>query len=186
MVLKKSETAKTSNQPANNAQTESSDINTENPLQNLTFANIEQLRKASKEATYRNLLLSVIIIIFMTASVLLNKTLLEKCDPKIFNVASSCVQYSKNLVFSSKQFLSEQINKPYILTIGEYGELSLAKEEAIKLLPELKQIDIKKLDNGMYTFQIERFPSKKQAYAYAGKYIKNGFNSVHVRYLPNQ
>lgn len=186
MVLKKNETAKVSNQPASKVQAESSDINTENPLQNLTFSNIEQLRKASKDATYRNLLLFIIFVFLMTASVLLNGTLLKKCDPKIFNAIASYVQHSKNLVFSSKQFLYEQTNKPYILTVGEYGELTLAKEEAIKLLPEFKQIDIKKLDNGMYTFQIERFSSKKEAYADADKYAKNGFSSVHVRYLPNQ
>lgn len=149
----------------------SSQTNIQNPFSSLNFTDVE---KEISGTSYNFWLISVVIILLFS-SVVLNQFFIEKLDPKVF----SCVS-------AVKEFAVGQINKPYVLTVGEYGNFAIAKEEALRLLPQLKQIDIKKLESGIYTFQIERFASKEKAYLSRDKYVKNGFNEVHVRYLLSQ
>ena len=80
-------------------------------------------------------------------------------------------------------FFVDQIKSPYVVTIGEFKTFANAKEEAIKLLPTFKQIEIKQLMSGVYTFEMERFSSKDKAYSLANEFMQDGLNSVHVRYL---
>ncbi len=80
-------------------------------------------------------------------------------------------------------FFTDQIKSPYVVTIGEFKTFPSAKEEAIKLLPRFKQINIKQLMSGLYTFEMERFTSKDKAYLLANEFMHDGLNVVHVRYL---
>jgi hypothetical protein len=106
----------------------------------------------------------------------------------IFLVISSFILnpfFSKNLEPLALKYFSMLFNKPYILTVGEFKDFSTAKNNAVKLLPELKQINIKQLSTGAYTFEIEKFTSKEKAYKESTRLKQGGFDSVHVRYLPD-
>ena len=150
---------------------DSSSLDTKNPFDSLKFTDVE--KKVS--STSYNFWLILVVAVLLFSSIALNQFFVEKLDPQIL----SCVS-------AIKEFTVGYINKPYVLTIGEYGNLAIAKEEALKLVPQLKQVDIKKLESGIYTFQIERFASKEKAYLWRDKYAKDGFNEVHVRCLLNQ
>ena len=136
----------------------------ENPVEKLRFRELREQRK-------NNVWISALVILLIS-SIALNSSVLKKADYKFFNLF-------KNL----NDFMLAELNSPYVVTIGEYGNVLVAKDEAIKILPQFKQIDIKKLDSGVYTFEMERFSSKKKAYTLANKFIQDGLDGVHVRYL---
>jgi hypothetical protein len=116
---------------------------------------------------------------------LLNNFFTKSFDPVVFKLLSFPHLLQKENILSPKDFVMNQIKKPYVLTVGEFGNSALAKDEATKLLPKFKEITIKQLDTGIYVFEIERFSSKTKAYLTAGKFIQDGLDSVHVRYLPS-
>ena len=155
---------------------------TENPLERLSF---RKYRKKQKTRFSSNFYLFIFVALLLSASIVLNKFFLEKLDPKLFKITSTSTSFIKSIFVSSQDFVIGQLEKPYVLTIGEYGNFSIAKEEAFKLLPKFKQIHIKQLNSGVYTFEMERFASKKKAYFAAEKFMKEGFDVVHVRYLLN-
>ncbi|MBI2995970.1 MAG: hypothetical protein HYY52_04625 [Candidatus Melainabacteria bacterium] len=146
------------------------DKNTENPFYKLAFKE----NKVKKN----NLWLMFLIISLISVSIFFNSFFLKKLDPLIINTVTTSVSLLK-------EFYRGLFDKSYVLTIGKYGDLLIAKEEAIKLLPQFKQINIKQLNTGIYVFEVERFGSKKKAYLTANKFIQDGFEEVHVRYLPN-
>ena len=162
---------------------------TENPVDRLTFRN--QI-KENKQRQKNNLLfsakfwLSVLVVVLLCTSIFLDSLFLHKLDPAVYKIIRGSVFLGKRVVSAPKNFLIDQFQKPYVLTIGEYGNLTIAKDEALKLLPQFKQINIKELKSGIYTFEIERFSSKKKAYLLSEQFKQNGFESVHVRYLLNQ
>lgn len=117
-----------------------------------------------------------IALVVVLVSFLLSPFLSKQIDPLVFKVLSMPFVAVENFCF-------DQVAKPYVLTVGEYGNFSIAKSEAIKLLPILKQVNIKQLSSGIYTFEIERFSSKKKAYKSLTKLEQGGFEVVHVRYL---
>lgn len=163
-------------------------IQIENPVEKLDFANTistslsNTQEKIPEVFNSFNFLILLLIVLLLGTSVSLNKLFSDKLDPLLFKVVS------KSGFLPSKTFacFKNWISAPYVLTIGEYESLDIANEEAIRLLPQLKQIDIKKLNTGIYTFEIGRFSAKEKAYLLAGEYAMAGFSGVHVRYLPNQ
>ena len=84
------------------------------------------------------------------------------------------------------KFVFDQLNKPYVITIGNFNSYMSAKEKAIELLPKLKKIEIIKLSTGNFTFKIEKLSSKQKAYEVSKELTQDGFPDVHVRYLPVQ
>lgn len=140
-------------------------LKTENPVFKLSF------QKPNK----RNVYLSLIVICLIGLSILSNMFFLEKFDRIVINFFSHPQSYIYNLV-----------NKPFVVTIGEYGNLGVAKDEAIRLLPKLKQIKITQLNSGIYTFELDRFAFKEEAYSLAKMCEIEDFDAVHVRYLPSQ
>lgn len=157
-------------------------VRTENPLERLSF---RKYRKKKKTHLSFNFYLFILVVLLLGASIFLNNIFLEKLDPKLFKITLTSASFIKDIFTSSQNFVIGQLEKPYVLTIGEYGNFSIAKEEAFKLLPKFKQIHIGQLDSGVYTFKIGRFTSKKKAYFAAEEFIKEGFDAVHVRYLLN-
>lgn len=160
-------------------ETKDPSFSTDNPVSKLQFQTLQ--RKKTNKINFLNIFLSnnswmfVPALILIFTSISLNKLLLEKLDPGIFTAMS----FSKSLVL-------DQFTKPYVVTLGEFGNLGIAKEEAVKLLPQLRQVNIKQLKSGIYTFEIERFSAKKKAYFLADEFMQKGFDVVHVRYLPDQ
>lgn len=150
-------------------------VKTVNPFEKLLFPVLED-SKSKKTLEKKNLWLPVIIVLFICSSIFLNSFLKTNLDPLVVGTVSSV-----------KSFVSDNLNKsnkPYVVTVGEFGNFSLAMEEAKRLLPELKQINIKELDSGIFTFEIEKLSSKKEAYLLANALVKDNLELVHVRYLP--
>ena len=138
-----------------------------NPFEALTFNNVKTETK-KKNISYK-FWFSLLVVLFLTISVLFNGMISSKLDLVLYKFINS---------------LSDQINKPYVLTIGNFESFDLAKSKAIELLPRLRQINIKQLPTGNYAFEIDKYGSKEKAYSVAKKFTQNGFGSVHVRYLP--
>ena len=153
--------------------------NTENPVEKLRFQELREQRKNKKRLkvviTSYNLWISVLVVFLISASIAFNSSVFKKADYKFFNLAAI-----------ASDFVLAQFTSPYVVTIGEYGNVLVAKDEAIKILPQFKQINIKKLDSGIYTFEMERFSSKNKAYALANEFRQDGLDVVHVRYLPKK
>lgn len=162
-----------------------SEFSCENPYETLVFRN-KIRRKKNNNSLRFNFLLILLIVTLITSSILLNNFFTKSLDPVIFKLLSFPHLVQEGNILSPKDFVMNQIKKPYVLTIGEFGNSALAKDEASKLLPKFKEITIKQLDTGIYVFEIERFSSKKNAYLAAGEFIQDGLDSVHVRYLPDQ
>lgn len=150
---------------------------TKNPFESLTFNTQDSETKAQAENEKLKFLLSykfwftVFVILSLSVSLFFNQLVSLKFDPFLFNLVSS---------------LQNQINKPYVLTVGNFESFDAAKNEAIELLPKLRQINIKELPTGNYAFEIEKYASKEDAYSASKDLIRDGFESVHVRYLQDQ
>ena len=146
-------------------------INTENPVEKLHF---DKGKNSSQHATAEsnNFWLASVVALLISASIMLNSFFVKSCDPILVNA-----------IKNSTNVFNDQINKPYIVTIGEFSNFNSAKKEAIELLPKLHQVNIKELNNMIYAFEIEKLGSKEKAYSLANEFTKKGFSSVHVRYL---
>lgn len=140
-------------------------IDTSNPVEGLHFDNYEKNTTYKRSGVFTFLIVSIILLSMTT---------------------SLCFNSLQNCFIIFKSTLVDLITCPYVVTIGEYKDFKIAKENAIKLLPKLRQINIKQFKNGIYTFEMDRLNSKKEAYLLAKKFLDAGFDSVHVRYLPNQ
>lgn len=160
-------------------------MNTENPVDRLSFSSVRK-RKDIKIKNYSNLGLLLITVCLICLSIFFNSYFIEKIDPVLFKTFSSMSTAVNENAFEPGRLVSDLIMRPYVVTIGEFGNYSIAKDEAIRLLPTLKQIQIKELESGVLTFEIERLGSKKNAYSLANELIQRGFESVHVRYLPRK
>ena len=142
---------------------------TKNPFETLTFDNTKtEIKK--KKASYQFWIL-ILIVVSLTVSVLFSRVISSKFDPSLYKLINN---------------LSAQVNKPYVVTIGNFEDFDIAKSKAIELLPKLRQINIKQLPTGNYTFEIDRLASKEKAYSIANEFKHDGFEPVHVRYLPGQ
>ncbi len=113
----------------------------------------------------------LLIILSFSVSILFNRFISTKIDPVIYGLMKNPVS---------------QINKPYVVTLGNFKNYQIAKNKAVELLPKLRQINIKQLPTGNYTFEIDSFPSKEKAYSIAEDFKQDGLEPVNVRYLPNQ
>ena len=166
------------------------EINTENPIEQLTFIKQRVRNRKNKTKSFFKPDYKFWLLLFICTSLgisfFFNKTFLKTFDPYVVRIVSNTSCYGGNLLDSIQEFTIGLIYKPYVLTVGEYGNFAIAKERAIKLLPYFKQIDIKKLKSGTYVFEIQRFSSKKKAYRIANKLSRNGLDEVHVRYLQDQ
>ena len=164
------------------------DTKTENPVEKLSFNDTKKINKISilSQLNFKEISLFLLIVVLLSSSIVLNGTLVNKFDPQVYKLFSSVSGLLKNGVDLKKNIFVDCFTKPYVVTVGEYGNFAIAKEEAIKLLPKLRQVDIKKLKSGIYTFQISRFVSKKSAYLLADDFMRDGFDAVHVRYLLDQ
>ena len=143
--------------------------NIKNPFETLTF-NDSVRTKVRKKISYK-LWFSILIVLLLVTSVLFNRVISLKFDPVLYKAINN---------------LSAQISKPYVVTVGNFESFDLAKSKAIELLPKLRQINIKQLPTGNYTFEIDKYGSKEKAYSVSQEFIQDGFESVHVRYLPSQ
>lgn len=155
-----------------------SDSITKSPFDKLDFEEEDELYEVKKQSYFSlgKIRLLGIVFLVVLSSFLLNPFLSKKIDPLVFKIISMPFTAIENFCF-------DQVAKPYVVTIGEYGNFSIAKSEAVKLLPVLKQVNIKELGSGLYTFEIERCSSKKKAYKILSKLEQGGFEVVHVRYL---
>ena len=156
---------------------------TENPVEKLSF---QEYRKRKQELFNYKFWLFLFVIFLLGASIFLNTLHLKRLDQGLLKLISTPAAFINEVFSSTQNFLYDQINKPYVVTLGEYGNFAIAKDEAIKLVPKLKQINIKQLNSGIYTFEIDKLASKNKAYAIANEFIEAGYDGVHVRYLPNQ
>ena len=150
-------------------------INVKNPARKLRLKSYKQNIYAPKTFGYKNRIVFAVVIVLLLASAIFNNTFSRVLDAQLMNFFGAC-----------KGFLVDNATAPYVVTIGEYGNFAIAKEEAKNLLPKLRQLDIKEISPGVYTFEIDRFNSKKNAYKLAKELIRDDLSSVHVRYLPSQ
>ena len=147
--------------------------NTKNPFETLTFDELKTEVKKKKIIflpSYK-FYFSVLVIVLLAFSVLFNGVISSKLDPVLYKLINN---------------LSALTNKPYVVTIGNFESFEIAKGKAIELLPRLRQINIKQLPTGNYTFEIEKCGLKEKAYSIANEFTHDGFESVNVRYLPDQ
>lgn len=127
------------------------------------------------------LLLFVVFLLF--SSIFLNRYFMENVDPKLYNFLKVKYVFVRNSLSDIQNKIINHVKKPYVLTSGEYADFNSAKDAAVDLLPMFKIIDIKQLNNGIYTLEIERFSSKKQAYENASLIKNQKGLSINVRYL---
>ncbi len=150
---------------------------TKNPFESLTFNTHDSATKIqSKNEKFQFLFsykfwFTVFVILSLSVSLFFNQLIPLKVDPFLFKLINS---------------FQNQINKPYVLTVGNFESFDTAKTRALELLPKLRQINIKELPTGNYAFEIEKYASKEDAYSASKKLIQDGFESVHVRYLQDQ
>ena len=142
---------------------------TKNPFETLIFNKVSTKIK-TKKTSYKFWFL-ILVVLLLAVSVLFNRTVSSSFDPALYKLINN---------------LSDRINKPYLVTIGNFEDFDTAKSKAIELLPKLRQINIKQLPTGNYTFEIDRYGSKEKAYLVSEEFIHDGFESVHVRYLPDR
>ena len=145
-----------------------------NPFEKLLFPENKEIKLKLNIFSYK-LWLGLFIVGMFSLSILLNTSSTQKADSALFG-----------FVNNFKQLISNQITKPYVITIGEFQTFDEAKQRAFELLPRFKQINIKQLPTGTYTFQVQRFASKQKAYSISEEFKEKNFEAVHVRYLPNQ
>ena len=146
---------------------------TKNPFETLTFNNQQIEIKSEKKkitSSYKFWFL-VLVVLSLAVSIFFNSLIASRLDPIVYKFINS---------------LLDQVNKPYVVTIGDFKTFEAAKSKAIELLPKLRQINIEKLPTGNYTFEIDKCSSKEKAYSISREFTHDGFESVHVRYLPNQ
>ena len=147
---------------------------TKNPFEALTFnevnSEVEGKRKTTFVWSYK-FWFSLLVLLLLTVSVLFNGVISSIFDPVLYKMINN---------------LSVSVNKPYVVTVGNFESFEIAKSKAVELLPQLRQINIKQLPTGNYTFEIEKCGSKEKAYSIAGEFIQGGFGPVNVRYLPGQ
>ena len=146
---------------------------TKNPFETLTFNNQQTEIKSKKKkitSSYKFWFL-VLVVLSLVVSVFFNGLIASRFDPIVYKFINS---------------LLDQVNKPYVVTIGNFQTFEIAKSKAIELLPKLRQINIEQLPTGNYTFEIDKCSSKEKAYSISKEFIHDGFESVHVRYLPGQ
>ena len=150
-------------------------VDVSNPARKLRFQTYKQNIYLPEVAGHKNTIVFSVVIALLLISALFNNTFSRNLDTQLMNFFANC-----------QSFLVDNTTAPYVVTIGEYGNFAIAKEEAKDLLPKLRQLDIKEISPGVYTFEISRFNSKKKAYKLAKELIRDDLGSVHVRYLPNQ
>lgn len=148
-------------------------IDVKNPTRKLQFQSYKQ-NYVPETVEYKNTIVFAVVVVLLLISAVFNNTFSRNLDINLVNFFATC-----------KNFLVDNTTAPYVVTIGEYGNFAIAKEEAKDLLPKLRQLDIKEISPGVYTFEISRFNSKKKAYKLAKELIRDDVSSVHVRYLPN-
>ena len=158
-------------------------IKSSNPIENLSFKDVAENKKIPSNA---NFFLILFVAFLLSTSVLLNPFFSKNLDPILFKSITSSISFIKRNIHGVKNVVIDSLIRPYVVTIGEYGNMAIAKEEAERLLPKLRQIYIKELPSGILTFEVERLGSKKEAYELANELIQNGFEVVHVRYLPDK
>ena len=154
-----------------------------NPIENLSFQDVAEDKKISGNV---NFFLVLFVVVLLSASVLLSSYFSKNLDPVLYKSVSSCLFCVKGNIDGVKNIVTESLTSHYVVTVGEYGNMVIAMEEAKRLLPKLKQIYIKELESGILTLEIDRSGSKKEAYKLAGKLMQDGFEVVHVRYLPDK
>ena len=148
---------------------------------NTTKQKVLQSKGLNKFSSYRFWLILISVFLLLT-SIYLNQLVSTRIDL----VMLPWIGQASFIPKPCKQFIFEQIKKPYVITLGHFSNFDTAKEKAIELLPRLKQIDIKQLPTGSYTLEIERFSSKEKAYVLLKQIKQDGFQGVNVRYLPIQ
>ena len=154
------------------------DSKVENPVEKLNFEFGVIRKKRKKPKISFQFVLAIVSALFVLLSISLNTVFLKKIDPSI-----GILTMTKNFLFSPVEFAKCIICKPYAITIGEYGNLLIAKEEAIKLLPLFKAVDLKQLKSGLYTIEISRFSSQKKANAEIEKIRRYNIENLKIRYL---
>lgn len=167
---------------------------TQNPVEKLDLfpesevktdnAQIDQNKKINKNLPNYNFWLILVVVGLISSSMVFNSYFAKKVDPVLFKLLalSNSVIQDNGL----SRLVGDIILRPYVVTIGEYGNYAIAKDEAVRLLPVLKQINIKELDSGILTFEIDQLGSKKEAYSLASELTQRGYEAVHVRYLPKK
>lgn len=129
------------------------------------------------------LFLLLFIVFLLFSSIFLNRYFKENVDPKLYSFLKVKYVFVRNSFSDIQNKIIDHVKKPYVLTSGEYADFNSAKDAAVNLLPKFKVINIKQLNNGIYTLEIERFSSKKQAYENASLIKNQKGLFVNVSYL---
>lgn len=161
-------------------------LKTWNPTENLKLMLDEKQKQKFIISNKRNLILFAFVGILFFASASLNSHFSGKYDAAFIRAISLPFVNTAQFLVAGKSFIFDNLTSPYVVTVGEYGNIGVAKDEAKKLLSQFRQIDIREISKGVYTFEITRFSSKEKAYELADKLTLDDLSAVHVRYLPGQ
>lgn len=150
-------------------------------VQKSSFIHIN--KRVSKSTNKRNLIVLSLCVFLLSSSIMLNSFFIKTIDPIVVSVVSMPYKITAGVASLMNKLFYNFAVKPYVVTVGEYGNLAVAKDAAVSLLPRFKQINIIELDSGFYTFEIQRFASKSEAYKTAKRFLKEDLDTVHVRYM---
>lgn len=162
------------------------EIFTKNPIDKILDKSKEIVQEKPKALAfyfdYRVWIFIIVVVIFSLA-ISLDNLFLRKIDLKFFSGVTKAVRLVNRTGFLLEEAFINYSEKPFVVTIGEFKTIEEAKDEAVRLLPSLKQINIELLDNGYYVFVIDKLSSKKHAYEFAKELKDKNISSVKVRYL---
>lgn len=163
-------------------------IFTQNPLDSI----LDQPEVLDKEKLKQEFLFQIdykvwvffLVTIVFSIAISFNTLFFKKVDSKFFFMLNKVAKLAVSLKLVVSETIMNHLEKPFVVTIGEFKTISEAKAEAIKLLPSFKQLTIEHLDNGYYVFVIDKLASKKYAYHLAEEFKDKKYMLVKVRYLP--
>ena len=97
----------------------------ENPVEKLSF---QEYRKRKQNLFNYKFWLFLVVISLLSASVFFNALHLKQLDQSLFKLISAPASFVNEMFSSTQNFFYEQINKPYVVTLGEYGNFAIAKD----------------------------------------------------------
>ncbi|GEM_PF-2562715 len=169
------------------AKQEAGKILTSNPVDKILNKSeemtVEELNKGSSFYSDYKIWVFIAVVVIFSVAMSLNTLLLKRVDLKFFTVVDKTVELINRGGLIVNEILINYSEKPFVITIGEFKTIEEAKDEAVRLLPSLKQVNIELLDNGYYVFVVDKLSSKKHAYEFAKELKDKNISPVKVRYL---
>lgn len=180
--------SKTDSIPPNVQAPERAAISTPTSLSSETVNPVDELSYKEEVLVTPNSIFKIAsvlaIVTFFSLSILFNNYFASKVDPVLISSISSNSLLAKTFQ-APKNFIFNRVNQPFVVTVGEYSTLDLAKEKAKEILSTFRQININELPSGNYALELSRYSSKKDAQSYLTQLQSDSrLDSLMIRYIP--